>query len=382
MTVFMNKCVWRVVVVMGIAVILTGCGNKETKEALDKATALQSQKEYTDANEVLVEALQAREEKIRADAGPPPTDPTAVDALTKKVQSDSEILKLERAQIPLYLHMERADMASAVYNDILAGHPGDTIVYDTLHDSDPLLRTGAVRVLGLAGKPEAIDALAGATKDPDQDVRRAAISALGSIKDPKAVPLLIEALKDPDWFARSESANALGLQHDARAVKPLIDTVLDTDSTVAGSAETSLLFLCKPPSTASPDDFVSRLNDPNQKIVLVSAVCLSLLKDARAIPVLTKLISSTDQTTRLDAVKGLGETGDPSVIPTLRQTLKDSDVNMRGWSIIGLGKLKDQGSLADLQALVSDDTQPDSIRAAAAAAVNNITGQSPAANSP
>ena len=368
---------------VGLAVVLTGCGSKETRQALDKATALESQKEYPDANEVLVEALQAREEKIRADAGPPPTDPTDLDALTKKVQSDPEILKLERAQIPLYLHMERADMASAVYSDILAAHPGDTIVYDTLRDSDPLIRTGAVRVLGLAAKPDAIDALVGATKDSDQDVRRAAIAALGSIKDPKTVPPLIDALKDTYWFARSEAANALGLEHDARAVKPLLDTVTDSDSTVSGSAETSLLFLCKEPgATASPDDLAGRLNDPNPKVVLVSAVCLSMLKDSRAVPVLTKLIDSPDQTTRLDAVKGLGESGDPSVIPTLRQTLKDTDVNMRGWSIIGLGKLKDQGSVADLQALASDDTQPETIRAAAAAAVDNITGQTPAPSAP
>ena len=130
------------------------------------------------------------------------------------------------------------------------------------------------------------------------------------------------------------------------------------------------------------DDYFAHLNDSNPKLVLISAVCLGIMKDPRSIPVLERLTVSDDMTTRLDAVKALGETGDPSVIPVLRLTLKSPDVNMRGWSIIGLGKLKDQGSVADLQALASDATQPETIRAAAAAAVDNITGQTPAPSAP
>jgi HEAT repeat protein len=299
------------------------------------------------------------------------------------VQSDSEILKLERGQIPLYLHLERADLASAVYTDILTGSPDDTVVYDLLHDKDPLIRTGAARILGLTGKPEEIEALVEATKDPDQDVRRSAVAALGSIKDPRTVEPLIAALKDSYWFARSEAANALGQEHDGRAVKPLLDAVADSDSTVESSAETALLFLCKGSGApASPDDLAGRLNDPNPKVVQISAVCLAILKDARAVPVLLKLISSPDLTTRLNAVKGLGETGDPSVIPALRQTLKDPDVNMRGWSIIGLGYLKDQGSLADLRAIAADASQPPSIKAAAQAAINHIAPPTTPATGP
>jgi len=372
MAALMNKCFWRLVLVTGTAVILAGCGNKETKEALQKAAGLEDQKQYQDANNILVEALRTRENKIRTAAGAP-GDQAATDALLKKVQSDLEILKLERGQIPLYLHLERADLASAVYSDILAGNPDDTVVYDLLHDKDPLIRTGAVRILGLMGKPEAIDALVEAAKDPDQDVRRAAIAALGSIKDPRTVAPLIAALKDSYWFARSEAANALGQEHDGHAVKALLDTVTDPDSTVESSAETALLLLCRGPGAAAPaDDFVSRLNDPQPKVVLISAVCLAILKDSRAIPVLLKLTASPDLTTRLDAVKGLGEAGDPSVIPTLRQTLKDPDVNMRGWSIIGLGNLKDQGSLADLRAIEADASEPSTIKAAAEAAINHI----------
>jgi HEAT repeat protein len=212
---------------------------------------------------------------------------------------------------------------------------------------------------------------------------------LGSIKDPKTVGPLIEALKDSYWDVRSEAANALSLEHDGSAIVPLLDAVSDTDTTVQASAENALVLLskdlraqAKAAVTSAADEFARRLDDANPKVSLVAAVCLALLKDSRSIPVLTKMISSSDAITRLDAVKGLGETGDPSVVPTLRVTLKSTDINMQGWSIIGLGNLKDQGSLADLQALAADTAQPPTIRAAAEAAIRKIVGQTSAQTEP
>lgn len=365
-----------------LAVTLTGCGNRETREAMQKAGDLEKQQQYQAADEVLVAAERAREAEIRdkasAGAGQNGADDRqiAVDDLTKKVQSDAEILKMERAQIPLYLHWGRPDLASAVYSDILSGAPDDTSVYPFVKDSDPAIRTGAIRVLGLAGKPSVIPALTDATKDSDQDVRRAAVAALGMIKDPAAVPPLIDALKDSYWFVRSDAAAALGSEADARAVKPLLDLVADSDSSVESSAENALVVLAA--HRASPDDFAARLNDPNPRISTIAIICLALQKDPRAMPLLIKLASSDDAATRLQAIKAMGEAGDPSAIPILRQGLADSNVNIRGWSIIGLGKLNDTASMATIKAIAVDSTQPASIQAAANAVVNHLAGTPPA----
>src|SRR5258708_28972512 len=199
MAVLMNKSFWRLMVVAGAAVTRAGCGNKATKEALQKATALEDQQQYQNANDVLVEALRAREAQIPA-AAPAQSDPGGADALTKTVQADAEILKMERAQIAIYLHLERADLASAIYSDILAGHPGDSVVYDALHDKNALIRTGAVRVLGQAGKPGAIPALTGAARDEDKDVRPPAVTALGTIKEPATCGPWLDALNGYYWF--------------------------------------------------------------------------------------------------------------------------------------------------------------------------------------
>jgi len=277
--------------------------------------------------------------------------------------------------------LERADLASAVYKDVQAGSPSDTVVYDALGDKAPTVRTGAVRVLGLTGKPDAIPALIKATKDDDKDVRRAAVAALGTIKDPSAIDPLLAALKDSYWFVRSEAAESLRQQGDPRVIPPLFDALADTDTTVQSSAETALLKLCSAPG-ASAEVFAAHLNDPNPKAVMISALGLAVQHDARATPVLLKLTASPDLQTRLQALKGWGEADDPAALPTLRQMLSDPNVNVRGWCIMGLGNLKDSTSLPALHAMATDATEPTSIQEAAAAAIDHITGGSPAPSGP
>jgi HEAT repeat protein len=379
----MKKSFWRAALVACGAMSLAACGNKETKSALDKTSDLEKQEQFADANTVLVDALQARETEIRTAAGNP-SDPAAADALKKKVAADSEILKLERAWVGLYLHWNRTDMAASVYGDILTGDPDDTSMNDFLHDPDKDLRKRAVEVLGLAADPKSpnldktIDTLVSATKDSDPTVRAAAIDALGATKDPRVFQPVVDSLKDSDWNVRFEVVDALSQLHDERVIAPLLDAAGDSDKSVRTSAHDNLEGIASAGDTvAKADDFAARLNDPNPSVEMTAAECLGLLRDARAVPVLMKLIASTDPEVKLNAVKGLGEAGDRTALPMLRQLLTDPDLNMRGWGIIGLGKLKDEDSLMDLEHIATDDTQPASIRTAAEASVEEIRSSLP-----
>ena len=369
----MTFCLRRGLIVIVLAAALVGCGDRETRKALDESKRLADAKQYDEANEQLVSALRVREEKVRAKYAAP-ADQAALDDVTKKVQSDPEILKMERAQIPLYLKMKRADLASAVYSDILAGAPDDRTVEGVLKDPDPATRQEAVRVLGLTGNASSISALAAATKDSNQDVRRAAVAALGTIKNPAAVPPLIEALKDSYWFARSDAADALGRERDGRAIEPLLGMMHDSDKSVVNSAQNALVLLASSPGV-SIEPFAARVNDPDPRIVTICAVCLAVQKDKRATPALIKLAASTDADTRLHAVKALGATGDPAGLPVLRQGLHDANINVRGWSIIGLGVMKDQASLPDLRTIAADSQQTADIREAANDSIKQINGE-------
>lgn len=384
----MNKSFWRVALIACGTLILAACGNKETKEALAKTSDLEKQHQFADANTVLVDALQAREAKIRAAAGNP-SDPAAADALKKKVQSDSEILKLERAWVKLYLQWGRTDMAASVYDDVLVGDADDTSLIDLVQDPDKTIHKPAVQVLSLVADPKSpnfdkiIDALVAVARDSDPEVRAAAVDTLGATKDPRVFQPVVAELKDPDWNVRFEVVDALSQLHDERAIAPLLDAAGDSDKTVSKSAHDNLESMVTADNTvAKPDDFAPRLNDPNPMVVMSAAECLGLLRDKRAVPVLMKLVTSPDQDVRLNAVKGLGEAGDRSALPTLRQMLNDPDLNMRGWSIIGLGKLKDEDSLMDLEHIATDDSQPSNIRAAAAASVDEIKSSLPPLETP
>jgi len=379
----MKKFFWRAALLACGAMSLAACGNKQTKETLDKAGDLEKQQNYADANTVLVNALQDREAKLRNAAGNP-TDPAGVDALKKQVAADPEILKMERAWVGLYLHWNRTDMAASVYEDILSGAPDDTSMNDFLHDPDKDIRKRAVEVLGLAADPKSpnldrtINTLISATKDSDPTVRAAAVDALGATKNPKVFETVIGELKDGDWNVRFEVVDALSQIHDERVIAPLLDAAGDSDKSVRSSAHDNLEGIASAEKTfAKADDFAARLNDANPDIAMTAAECLGLMRDSRAVPALMKLITSTDPEVKLNAVKGLGEAGDRAALPELRQLLNDPDLNMRGWSIIGLGKLKDENSLMDLEHIATDTTQPNSIRQAAAASVEEIRSSLP-----
>jgi HEAT repeat protein len=381
----MKKSFRRLALAACGAMALAGCGNKETRQALDKASDLEKQQQFADANAVLVDALQAREAKIRAAAG----SSADSDALKQKVESDSEILKLERAWVGLYLHWERIDRAASVYGDILTGDPGDTSITDFLGDPDKDIRARAVQVLGLVADPKSpnlgriIDALVSAAKDSDAGVRAAAVDALGATKDPRAFDAIVGKLSDSDWNVRFEVVDALSRLRDERVIAPLLTAAGDADAAVRDSAHENLETIVSGDDTfAKPDDFAGRLEDPNPYVVMSAAECLGLLRDKRAVPVLMKLLSSNNPDARLDAVKALGEAGDRSALPALRQMLNDPDPNLRGWSIIGLGKLKDGDSIIDLEHIATDDTQPAKIRDAAAASVDEIKGALPPLETP
>jgi HEAT repeat protein len=384
----MKKFFWRAALLAGGAMTLAACGNKQTKDALDKATDLEKRQQFDEANIILVNALQDREAKITAAAGNP-TDPAAVEALKKKVQSDSEILKMERAWVGLYLQWNRTETAVSVYGDILAGDPDDTSMSDFLRDPDKDIRKRAVEVLGLAADPKSpnlgktIDTLTSALKDSDATVRAAAIDALGATKDPRVFQPVVDELKDSDWNVRFEVIDTLSRIHDERVIAPLLNAAGDSDKTVRNSAHENLEGIASTDGTfAKPDDFVPRLNDPNPDIQMTAAECLGLLRDSRAVPVLMKLVTSSDPEVKLNAIKGLGEAGDRSALPALRPLINDPDLNMRGWSIVGLGKLRDEDSLIDLEHIATDDAQPSTIREAAAASVEEIRSSLPPLVSP
>jgi HEAT repeat protein len=117
-----------------------------------------------------------------------------------------------------------------------------------LNDNDPLIQRQAVEALGRINDLLALGPLIGVLEDREKKpyVRMSAAEALGSMGDSGAVEPLVAALDDPHWEVRAHAAEALGRIRDPSAVEPLIAALQDQDATVRGNAADGLAKMRDP----------------------------------------------------------------------------------------------------------------------------------------
>ncbi len=109
--------------------------------------------------------------------------------------------------------------------------------------SDEEVRYSVIEALGMIPDVRAVEPLIAVLKDKSQALRAKAAYALGKIKDVRAVPPLIAALNDVDWMVRKEAASALGKIEDSRAIQPLISALKDKDYQVYMAAASALAII-------------------------------------------------------------------------------------------------------------------------------------------
>ncbi len=106
-----------------------------------------------------------------------------------------------------------------------------------LGDEDPMVRVYAAENLGQTGDKQAVQPLARALKDGDQDVRKVARESL--------IQILIKILDDTDPRSRAMAAKALGQIGDKRSIRPLVRAFKDNDQTVRTAAKLALALIRK-----------------------------------------------------------------------------------------------------------------------------------------
>ncbi|MDD1686639.1 HEAT repeat domain-containing protein [Methanoregula sp.] len=204
---------------------------------------------------------------------------------------------------------------------------------NTLQSGDENIRTLAVDALGRIG-PRAIDALAGAIRDPSMEVRLAAADALGRIPDKRATTPLIEALQDSDEEVRAAAARSLGRIGDPDGFIPLISALTDPDASVRTSAEKALGSFGQ--MAAGP---VQKLLSHTNPLVRGSAAAILVtIAGTAAIQDIEQLVSDPDTEVRERAVVALGSLGVPA-IPALAFFLASADPAIRLLAVIGLGQV-------------------------------------------
>lgn len=249
-----------------------------------------------------------------------------------------------------------------------------------LADPDPHVRREAARALGEAEAREAVGALcallvrpADTTEEtnPEHTARAAAAVALGRIGDPAATDALIEVLADP-FNTGTAASTALG-RLSPPPVDRLVETMRDEDHWRRARA---VVALGECGDASAFEAMAALLDDPEVPVRRAAAAALGKLGDARAVPLLTTMVSRSDESAfvRSYAAVSLGALKDRSSIEALVEALDSSEPLLRRAAARALCRIDDPRPRKRLERMAVSD--PDkSVRQIVDRYVNPRPGQ-------
>lgn len=206
-------------------------------------------------------------------------------------------------------------------------------VSDVMDGISPMAEPAALHVLGYLGE-YAVPTLLAQLGNEDESVRNAASDALAHIGLP-AIPSLVEVFKNDDEMVRTATTDTL-LKMDALsefAVPPLLELLqLESDQDARRSIVKALGEIGLLPSETVPT-LITIADDPQESTGVRVAAIESLGRFGEwalpALPTLTELLQSGDDSLHAPIVIALGEIGpgSPSVIAAFESILADSDAD-------------------------------------------------------
>lgn len=195
-----------------------------------------------------------------------------------------------------------------------------------------------------AGAKATMDLFVAQLANGDLMARMQAVEALGQIGDARVVPSLFKALKDQNMQVQYVAINALGELRDTRAVEPLVEALEHRDPGIVSAAALALGELR---DTRAVEPLMTILSNTEHGVFRLGAIqTLGVLKDPRAIALLTEQLDDTSVQVRRIATEALGEIGDPGAVDPLLKMLNDQSAEVRWAAADALGSIGD-ASVAD-----------------------------------
>lgn len=252
-------------------------------------------------------------------------------------------------------------------------------------DQQEEVRIAAAVALRAVGDAGALQPLAVALKaDKSPAVRRTAACALGTTADPSVVPVLAAALKDEDQGVRLAAAQTLGPRADRQAVEPLLTLLATERAEPLRTAAIDALGATGDPRAVEPvvGWLCREKTDLSQSAVLVAALSLRAVGDARAAGLLLSALSARDPHARARAALALGvldgspkavallvkehgpawycrdapwpgqRISDPRIVPRLISALQEEDAEVLLNAAVALGMVGDAQAVEPLVALL------------------------------
>ena len=175
-------------------------------------------------------------------------------------------------------------------------------IVQVLHGAKGQAQDSAGRLLANIGSAEALDALAIATEDPDDNVRLAASYALPYLTDHSATPLLLHLLQTGRKNTPEYAAAALGNVQDESAIPALTATLTSSSIDLRVAAANALTHFNNAQSIGA---LVKALDDSNKDVRVIALRALRNKHDDRLLPAFTRLSKDADQDIQRLAVNGI-----------------------------------------------------------------------------
>ncbi|MCA9456199.1 MAG: HEAT repeat domain-containing protein [Nitrospiraceae bacterium] len=219
----------------------------------------------------------------------------------------------------------------------------------TLRDSDRAVREAATAALKALGEP-AILSLGFCLQDLNPQVQESAACILADIANEQVLDPLLSAALSPNWIVRMSAAKGLSRIQNSLAIDTLILLLQDKVPAVREEAGRAIQAI----GNTSIPKLLEKLKDQNWKIRLRAVEALTLLKPLEAVGHLMILVlEDSDTAVRQDAVRALGQIGDPRAIPLLLSSLALETPSLKLPSIEALGQLRSTEAIPMLIALVN-----------------------------
>lgn len=228
-----------------------------------------------------------------------------------------------------------------------------------LRDQDRSVREAAIEALRSIGAP-AVEAVGTCFTEPDLSVQESAAAVLAAIADERVLAPLIKALHSGDWIVRMHAVTALGRVRNADAVEPLIPLLHDKVKAVREEAAAALAII----GDAAVPSLLKALQHEDWLVRLHAVESLGKSKSKRAVePLLSVLFNDRDSAVQEDAVRALGEIGDPQAVDYLFTAMRAP--GLRTLAVEALGRIGDVRAVPVLIEVLTGENPPEVTRAVA-----------------